>query len=314
MNMKYFLILLLFTVDGFPTAAQGEDSVDNERLAKMVNLSEVIIRTDLNVARFISQVKNDTTFYKAFRNLHVLGFTSWNDIRIRDKKGHIKAALMSKTKQTRSNGCRTMEVLSENSSGDFYEGDGEYNYYTAELYAGIFFTKGTICGESNSVKGIDFKPRSQRGLAKHKEQLKMLFFNPGKKIPGIPFIGDKIDIFDPDRAEYYNFIIDYGDYEGQSCYVFSIKAKPDLGGKKDKIVIDSMVTWFNTRTMEVMARNYDMSYNAGVYDFDVHMEVEMTKFGDYLVPKLLRYIGNWDVAFKKRERGLFTATIFDFTN
>lgn len=312
--MKYFLILLLFTVDGFPTAAQGEDSVDNERLAKMVNLSEVIIRTDLNVARFISQVKNDTTFYKAFRNLHVLGFTSWNDIRIRDKKGHIKAALMSKTKQSRSNGCRTMEVLSENSSGDFYEGDGEYNYYTAELYAGIFFTKGTICGESNIVKGIDFKPRSQSGLAKHKEQLKMLFFNPGKKIPGIPFIGDKIDIFDPDRAEYYNFIIDYGDYEGQSCYVFSIKAKPDLGGKKDKIVIDSMVTWFNTRTMEVMARNYDMSYNAGVYDFDVHMEVEMTKFGDYLVPKLLRYIGNWDVAFKKRERGLFTATIFDFTN
>ena len=313
MIMKYFLILLLFIGSGFPVAAQHEDSIDNQRLAKMVNLTEVIIRTDLNIARFINQVKNDTTFYKAFRNLHVLGFTSWNDIRIKDKKGHIKAALMSKTKQTRADGCRTMEVLSENSSGDFYEDDGDYNYYTAELYAGIFFTKGTVCGESNIVKGIDFKPRSQSGLAKHKEQLKMLFFNPGKKIPGIPFIGDKIDIFDPDRAEYYDFIIDYGDYEGQSCYVFSIKAKPGLGGKKDKIVIDSMVTWFNTKTMEVMARNYDMSYNAGVYDFDVHMEVEMTKFGDYLVPKLLRYIGNWDVAFKKRERGLFTATLFDFT-
>ena len=140
----------------------------------------------------------------------------------------------------------------------------------------------------------------------------MLFFNPGKKIPGIPFIGDKIDIFDPDRAELYDFTIDYGDYEGQSCYVFTIKAKTDLGGKKDKVVIDNMVTWFNTRTMEVMARNYDMSYNAGVYDFDVHMEVEMTKVGELLVPKLLRYIGNWDVAFKKRERGVFTATLFDF--
>src|SRR5262245_25195365 len=31
--------------------AQTEDSLDNERLAKMVNLSEVIIRSDLNVAR-----------------------------------------------------------------------------------------------------------------------------------------------------------------------------------------------------------------------------------------------------------------------
>jgi hypothetical protein len=42
------------------------------------------------------------------------------------------------------------------------------------------------------------------------------------------------------------------------------------------------------------------------------MEVQMTKFGNYLVPKMLRYIGNWDVVFKKRERGFFTATLFDF--
>jgi len=308
---RLFTLLLLF-LSLVSTAQENEDSVDNQRLAKMVNLSEVIIRSDLNVARFIKQVKEDTTFYKAFRNLHILGFTSWNDIRIRDKKGSIQAALMSKTRQVRANGCRTMEVLNETSTGDFYDDKHAYNYYTAELYAGLFFTNGTVCGENNIVKGVDFNPRSASGMAKHKQQLKMLFFNPGKKIPGIPFIGDKIDIFDPDRAEYYDFIIDYGDYEGQSCYVFTIKAKDDLGGKKDKIVIDNMVTWFNTRTMEVMARNYDMSYNAGVYDFDVHMEVEMTKAGDLLVPKLLRYIGNWDVAFKKRERGVFTATLFDF--
>jgi len=307
------LFTLSLLLSGLIASAQeNEDSLDNQRLAKMVNLTEVIIRSDLNVARFINQVKNDTTFYKAFRNLHVIGFTSWNDIRIRDKKGSVQAALMSKTRQVRADGCRTMEVLNETSTGDFYDDNHAYNYYTAELYAGLFFTNGKICGENNIVKGVDFNPRSASGMAKHKQQLKMLFFNPGKKIPGIPFIGDKIDIFDPDRAEYYDFIIDYGDYEGQSCYVFTIKAKENLGGKKDKVVIDNMVTWFNTRTMEVMARNYDMSYNAGVYDFDVHMEVQMTKVGELLVPKLLRYIGNWDVAFKKRERGVFTATLFDF--
>lgn len=310
--MYRIFTFLLLSVSLVSRAQENEDSVDNQRLAKLVNLSEVIIRSDLNVARFIKQVKEDTTFYKAFRNLHVLSFTSWNDIRIRDKKGSIQAALMSKTKQVRTKGCRTMEVLNETSTGDFYDDKHAYNYYTAELYAGLFFTNGTVCGENNIVKGVDFNPRSSSGMAKHKQQLKMLFFNPGKKIPGIPFIGDKIDIFDPDRAEYYDFIIDYGDYEGQSCYVFTIKAKDDLGGKKDKIVIDNMVTWFNTRTMEVMARNYDMSYNAGVYDFDVHMEVQMARVGELLVPKLLRYIGDWDVAFKKRERGMFTATLFDF--
>jgi len=59
---------------------------------------------------------------------------------------------------------------------------------------------------------------------------------------------------------------------------------------------------------------YWKNKNTGVYDFDVHMEVQMTKFGNYLVPRLLRYIGNWDVILKKRERGFFTATLFDFTN
>jgi hypothetical protein len=313
MNLKIIPGFFFFALS-LSAAAQKEDSLDAERLAKMVSLSEVLIRTDLNVARFINQVKNDTTFYKAFRNLHLLGFAAWNDIRVKDKKGKIKASLQSKTKQIRRNGCRSMQVLDENSTGDFYAKDSSFNYYTAELYAGLFFTKGLVCGETNIVKGIDFNPRSVSGMEKRKQQLKMLFFNPGKKIPGIPFIGDKIDIFDPDRAQYYDFLIDYGDYEGQACYIFSIKVKNDLGqGGKNKIVIDSMTTWFNSKTMEVMARNYDMSYDAGVYDFDVHMEVQMTKFGNYLVPRLLRYIGNWDVILKKRERGFFTATLFDFT-
>jgi hypothetical protein len=291
-----------------------EDSLDNERLSKMINLSEVVMRSDLNIPRFIQRVKDDTTFYKAFRNLHVLGFTSLNDIRIVDKSGKQKASLQSKTRQRRTARCRTMDVLEEKTTGNFYDGDRNYNYYTAELYAGLFFTKDSVCNETNIVKGVDFSVRSKKGMAKHKEQLKMLFFNPGKRIPGIPFMGDKIDIFDPDRAKFYDFTIDQGEYEGQSCYIFSIKAKEGLGGKKDKIVIDNMVTWFSAKTMEVLARNYDMSYNAGAYDFDVHMEVQLTKFGNYLVPKTLRYVGNWDVIFKKRERGIFTATLYDFKN
>ncbi|MCZ0211444.1 hypothetical protein OZK63_39475, partial [Streptomyces sp. UMAF16] len=57
---------------------------------------------------------------------------------------------------------------------------------------------------------------------------------------------------------------------------------------------------------------YILSYKAGVYDFDVSMEVEMTHYKNFLVPAVLRYKGNWDVIFKKRERAVFTATLFDF--
>ena len=64
--------------------------------------------------------------------------------------------------------------------------------------------------------------------------------------------------------------------------------------------------------MEILARNYELSYDAGVYDFAVQMEVELTRFGNYLLPRTLRYKGDWNVLFKKRERGIFTATLFDF--
>ena len=288
--------------------SQNEDSIDNVRLSQMIQLSEVVIRNNLDINAFIRRVKNDTTFYKAFRNLRVLNFTSLNDIRMKDKKDKVKASLQSKTRQQVSKSCRSMQVLSETATGDFYEKDGDYNYYTAELYAGLFFTKGQVCGETNIVAGTQRNVKSKSGTEKHKEQLKMLFFDPGKKIPGIPFMGDKTAIFDKDNMDRYDFSIDYVDYNGQSCYLFTIKAKGSSG-----VVIDNMTTWFNSNTMNIVARNYDLSYDAGVYDFDVHMEVQMTQFGNLTVPSTLRYYGTWDVAFKKRERGVFTATLFDFS-
>ncbi|HEY9362849.1 MAG TPA: hypothetical protein VIQ00_06290 [Chitinophagaceae bacterium] len=307
------LLLFIKSLLIFSFCFSQQDSADAEAVARMINLSEVVIRSDLNVPRFLQLIKNDTTFYKSFRNLRVLSFTSLNDIRMLNKKGKLKAMLQSKTRQEVANGCRTMKVLEEKTTGNMYDGE-DFNFYTAELYASLFFTKGQICGETNIVKGIELSTRSKRGLEKHKEQLKMMFFNPGKKIPGIPFIGNKINIFDPGIAKYYDFKIDLGDYENQYCYIFSIQAKNDLTeSEKDNIVFNNMTTWFNSKTLEIVGRNYDLSYNTGLYDFDVHMEVLMTRFQDLLVPKVIRYNGEWDIPFKKRERGVFTATLFDFS-
>ena len=312
--MKQFFFIAVSVTLCFSSFSQ-DDTSDVEAVRRMVNLSEVVVRSDLNIPKFLLRIKNDTTFYKAFKNLRVLGFTSMNDIRMTDKNNKVVATLQSKTRQNRQNGCRTMDVLEEKTTGDIYDKKHQWNYYTAELYAGLFFTQGKVCGENNIVKGVERSLQNKRGVEKHKEQLKMLFFNPGKRIPGIPFIGDKLDIFDADLAQYYDYKIDMADYNDQQCYIFSIHARKDLtSSERDKIVFDDITTWFNSKTMEIVGRDYDLSYNAAVYDFDVHIEVQMTKFGDYIVPATLRYTGNWDVAFKKRERGIFTATLFDFRN
>lgn len=202
-----------------------------------------------------------------------------------------------------------MQVLSQTTTGDMFDKEGNFNYYTAQMYAGLFFTKDSVCGENNIVKGHEFSTNGLTGIEKHKEQLKMLFFNPGKKINGLPFISNKTALFDESMADKYDMSIDFGERNSVPCYVFNVRVKPE---NKSDVVIDDMTTWFNEKTFEIVARNYSLNYDAGVYDFAVNMQVEMTKVGDLIVPSVLRYNGNWKVILKKRERGLFTATLFDF--
>ena len=276
---------------------------------KAITLSEVVINNKLNIPTFINRIKNDTSFYKAFRNLHIINFSAINDIRMVDKQGNNTATLHSTTKQVIQNNCRSMQVQNEVITGDYFTAEKELNYYTAQMYASLFFTNGTVCNEDNIVFGKAFNTTGKSGLDKHKQQLKMLFFNPGRRIDGLPFMANKTAIYDDEMASLYDMGIDMDMYNKTSCYVFKQKVKP---GNEADVVVDEMTTWFNDSTYEVVARNYQLSYDATFYDFKVQMEVQMTHANGLLVPALIRYNGNWKAIFKKREKGIFTATLFDF--
>lgn len=301
----FFLMILIVSFANAQTTGDSTIDVGN----KIITLSNFVINNKLNVPAFIEKVKKDSSFYKAFKNLRIINFTAINDIRMNNKNGALDASLHSHTKQTIKNGCRTMKVLDEKSTGDMYNDLKEFNYYTANMYASIFFTKGTICGEDNIVNGTAFSTEGKSGMEKHKEQLKMLFFNPGKRINGLPFMSNKTAIYDDELADSYDMNIDWERYNNTNCYVFKQKVKPN---RKGSVVVDEMNTWFNDSTFEVMARNYSLSYDAGVYDFKVNMEIQMTTVGNLTVPAVIRYTGNWKAIFKKRERGIFTATLSDF--
>ena len=292
-------------------SSYAQDSLVDVNNAKFT-LTDAVVRNHFDYKDILQKIKEDTSFYKAFKTLRTIGYSSYNHIEMLDANQKQMASLNSKTKQLKIGDCRSMQVLEEQVTGNLRDAKGDYNYTTPALYASLFFTKGTICGETNIVSGKN-RVIQGSGIDKAKEQLKMLFFNPGKKIKGIPFVGDKLDLYDESAHELYDYKLDYVDYHGQLVYVFSIQPKADLGiFAKDRIVVDQMTTWFNPKTLEVLGRNYSLSYKAGVYDFNVSMEVELDYFNGLLVPKILRYKGNWDVIFKKRERGLFTATLFDF--
>ncbi|MBL0182752.1 MAG: hypothetical protein IPP96_10820 [Chitinophagaceae bacterium] len=307
--MKYFMPAFFCFLYPLHLSAQEKNDSSVTVGKKAITLSEVVVNNKLNIPVFIERIKNDTSFYKAFRNLHILGFTAINDIRMNNSDGKIIAGLHSKTKQVRVNNCRKMETLEEQVTGNIYDEFRNFNYYTAQMYASLFFTKDSVCGETNIVTGTAFSTSGKSGMEKHKEQLKMLFFNPGKRINGLPFMSNKTAIYEDEMADYYDMSIDMGIYNNTNCYLFTQKVKPE---NKGSVVVDEMTTWFDSNTFDVLGRNYSLSYDAAVYDFKVTMEVVMTRYGEYTVPSLIRYNGNWKAIFKKRERGVFTATLFDF--
>ncbi len=163
MVQKFFTLSVLLFASLFLFAQKENDSTVKVN-ENYITLSEIVVNKKLDVASFIERVKNDTTFYKAFRNLRIIGYTAINDIRMLDKNGKIKASLHSTTQQIRKDNCRTMKVLDQKTTGDIFDRQGNFNYYTAQMYAGLFFTKDSVCGENNIVKGHEF---STNGLTRN---------------------------------------------------------------------------------------------------------------------------------------------------
>ena len=280
---------------------------DAQKIYQGLVLDEVMIkevRKGFDVNLFIQKIKNDTTFYKAFKSLRLLTFNMYNDIQIFDKKENTKASLNSVTKQIRKNNCRTMLTKSEKITGDFYDKKKRYNYYTAKLYAHLFFTEGQICNENNIVGNKIYS-----GSQKYEEQLRILIFNPGQRISGIPGIGDNVAIFEKPTVDKYTFKLKKELYNGEECYLFSALPKNEF---KNKVVINELQTWLRVSDDAIVARNYSLSFKTLLYDFDVIMKVKLKKANSFLVPYEINYHGNWHAITKPREIVKFTAIFTDF--
>lgn len=273
-----------------------------------IAMDEVVVsakREGWDVQGFIKRVQNDTTFYKAFKTMRVTTYNATNDIRVYDKRGKVAASLYSKTRQRAWRGCRAMDVLEEKVIGNFYKKKKEYRYYTAELYAYLFFTEDTLC-KQNDIVADALNEKEGGTIGKNKYRLKQLMFNPGSKVAGIPLMGDKAAIFEPDVAKMYDFKLASEEYNGVECYVFKAIPKPQY---KDDVVYNNLSTWFRKSDYSIVARDYSLSYSTLAYDFDVRMQVRTQQVNGKLVPTRIEYDGNWHVLSQGRERVKFITNI-----
>ena len=317
--MRYIGIILILCIS-LLSHAQISDSLSSVNKdtfkydhSTFVILDSVVVKAQkrgFDVSDFIDMVKNDNSFYIAFKNLRFAGYDFYNDIVFYNKKNGIKASYKSLAHQDFNGRCRTMAIIRTDENKKFYKRNGKVKYYTAKLYEKIFFTKDSVCDEKRTDI-IDYNAKPKNKIDKYILELKKLIFSPGKKV-NIPFIGSKMEIFSKKMSKYYNFHIDHYMYNDTiEAYVFTAKVKPEYVKKENKTVVKYLQTYFSKKDFQVLARNYHLKYKTLLYNFDVKMDIKLNKTNNKYYPEYIKYQGDWHVLFKKRERCKFITKIYN---
>ena len=268
----------------------------------LIDTVSIKYKKGFDVNDFIKMTKADTSFYRAFKNLKMFPHTSSNEIEIFDKEWS-EVGKVSRYADHFSNGSMGwINITNEKTNGKVYKKDGTHKYFTAEMYDKVFLTKGKF-PVNNSVQN-SYSQEKMKGLStkdKYYEKLKTFMFSPGTKVKGVPFIGNKLDIFSEKMAKYYDFTIAKAFFRDTiPCYKFSCKKKINVPNKK--VTITKLITFYDRRTMNIIARTYALKDITPMFSFDIKMFIELNyDFGEY-IPIKIKYNGKWDVPFKKGEQ------------
>jgi hypothetical protein len=270
---------------------------NSDRIAAVVTLDSFTViasKQGFNVSDFIDLVINDASFYKAFQNLRITNCEFSNSVLARHNLRKEYDSHESRCQQEVDyEKCRKMNTLSINESAGFKKRKQKHQYYTAELYENVFFTKGEVCS------GNQIKPHTDNRI----EAIKRFMFSPGQKID-LPIIGRKTGIFEQKNLEDYEFSISQSQFQNSSIYIFAVKLKEKV--RSNKYLINSMETYFSRTDFSVVYRRYHLKFNNGIVNCDIKLSVTLQHSDGSLLPKMIQYEGFWNIPFKRKEDGEFT--------
>lgn len=271
-----------------------------------VTLTEAVVRATGKARPYegiMRQVMADTTFHQAFLNTKYHPHHLVSLLRVRNKEEKETATLFREGRLVRTSAMAELVLDSVVEIGKLRHRDSTFRYLTAEMYDDVFFPKGPYRASKRIARHEQNIDRSSK-FNKYKSELKKFMFNPGQEIGTVPFIGDKMALFDSTMVPFYHYTLDIGFRNGRACWLFTAAARDSVGGKRadeDDTVIKRMATWFDQEAMQVLAREYRIAHDAVFLEFDITIKVENTWMQETLLPVIVHYDGVWDIPFKKRE-------------
>ena len=103
----------LLIVGLLPLCCSAQQYDTASAFSQPVKLDSFVVKSGFDINAFIRRVKSDTTFYKAFKNLHFIPYDAENNIEVFDNDNHVRASMRSKTKQEIIGKCRSTRTIKE---------------------------------------------------------------------------------------------------------------------------------------------------------------------------------------------------------
>lgn len=254
------------------------------------------------VEDFIRMSKTDTSFFKAFKNSRITPHLAHSKVLAYTKDGGDKATMKRKSELVVGNQQAIIHVLAETTNGKYYKRNGGAKFYTAAMFEKVFFPKDSLPLDNRVNTAYTQQQADKKNKeAKHYEQLKTFMFNPGNGVEGVPFISKKLNIYEAPMRDKYDFILQKTLYKDTvPVYLFSVKRKNTI---KDKAVsIEYIHTYYDRRTMNIIARTYHLKDATLLFSFDIKIRVELMMYQQDYYPTLIHYQGEWSVPLKTPER------------
>jgi len=306
MKYMWFKIIYLWIIFQLPFTIEAQtDPYDG--LMEAIWLDSMTItakKSGFDVNNFIEMVREDTSFYQAFKNLRIISHDAIHNQEFFNEKRKSIDFYSAKTQLIPSGSCQEIKFISKEKSKTYIKNNGERRYLTAKLYERVFLPSGKICPNTNS-EGTNNK---REGIIDYYYgELKRFIFQPGEKA-NIPLIRSKTALFSEKMRKYYQYGIESKNYsDGTPCYVFTIKAKDNYAERKSgRTVVKFMETYFSRKDFQVIGREYEVAYPGPFLSFNIKVNVDLDYLGNkQYLPKMVSYSGEWDIPGRKKEIGKF---------
>ncbi len=304
--LKY---LFLFKIYFFASNLFAQEEFDFD-IGGLFDLDSIVVTASgsLNIDEMIDVMRNDTTFYEAFRRLRVNEHHADHHIEYLNKKGKTIGNQYVSTQQvpaTKPN-CFRLEITKNDKEGNIEKKDGENRFLSQKVFAELFMNSNELYCKSNRTENHQNSSMVDRYI----DNLKLLIFAPGQPI-NLPVVGKKTRIFSKSMQKYYNYSLISDTYSNVNCYAVKIKVKPKYQDDKNAAIIRELITYFDKTNFNILGRKIEIWYEAFGFKAIGDFDLRLTKTNDSVYfPSAFKYGGIGKIPFKKIENVIFTSDFY----